>query len=223
MGYPTPDVAPNTVTCRALFVPDDEGFLAVVRGALQELTISSFWEKVGTLTPSEAAEACQDMFDRFCFNEGSCRVIGEIIAYTGNGSPNLNWLACDGRELSQTEYPDLYDVIGSTYGEASAGNFRIPDLRGRSLTGQGTGTGIPQVVLGQQYGEASHTLSVGEMPSHAHSTGNSLTGAAVMPGEGPVLIPNPIPASTGYTGGDGAHNNLPPRLGIMYLIVAKDG
>lgn len=164
-------------------------------------------------------------------------MIGEVIAYAGTVSPRSNWLLCNGAEVSQTAYPDLYAVIGNTYGEASVGNFLLPDLRGRSLAGAGLGPGLDPVDVGLLYGEQAHTLSTDEIPAHnhvdtghQHTTGNSVTGAAVMPGEGPVLIPNPIPALTGSasanisnTGGGAAHNTVGPRLGITYLIVAAEG
>lgn len=164
-------------------------------------------------------------------------MIGEIVSYAGATSPKANWLVCDGSQVAQTDYPDLYAVIGDIYGAADTGNFRLPDLRGRTQAGTGTGTDLDPVSIGQKFGEKSHTLTTAEIPAHnhsdsghAHSTGNSLTGAAVVPGEGPVLIPNPIPASTGMgyasignTGDGGAHNNIPPRMGILMLIVAKDG
>lgn len=237
MGYLTPNVAPASVVCRALFIPDDEAYLAIMRGALQTLTFPENWDKFGALSPEEAANMFMDTFNRFCLEKDTCRMIGEIVAYAGAVSPKVNWLACDGSEVLIASYPDLYIVIGDTYGSASADHFRLPDLRGRSLAGSGTGEGLNTVSVGQKYGEQDHKLTAAEIPAHnhsdtghAHSTGNSLTSAAVMPGEGPVLVPNPIPASTGSgsanisnTGGDGSHNTVGPRVGITYLIVAKDG
>jgi microcystin-dependent protein len=230
-------MAPGGITCRALFVPDSEACLAVVRGALQELTIPYNWTKYGALTPDESAALFVDMFNSFCFAEGPCRMIGEIIAFAGTVSPKPNWLLCNGAEVAQATYPDLYAVIGDTYGAASVGNFLLPDLRGRSLSGFGSGPGLNPIDVGQRYGEQSHILSTDEIPAHnhadtghQHTTGNSATGVAVTPGELPVLVPNPIPALTGSasanitnTGGGSGHNTIGPRLGIMYLIVAKDG
>ena len=64
---------------------------------------------------------------------------------------------------------------------------------------------------------------------HVHSIGNSLIFLALT-GEEPVLMPNPIPAVTGSgnaaitnTGSGDPHNTIGPRLGITFLIVAKDG
>jgi len=72
MGYLTLSEAPVTTTCRALFVPDSQDCLAVVRGALMALTLPENWELYGTLTQEESAAVFQEMFDRFCASEGDC-------------------------------------------------------------------------------------------------------------------------------------------------------
>lgn len=222
MPYLTPDEVPDNATCRALFIPNNEQYLAVVRGALQELTFAYNWTKYGAVTPEEAASSFLDMFDRFSFNEGTCRVIGELITFAGATSPNVNWLLCDGSNVLIDDYPDLYAVIGDAFGVAPATYFKLPDLRGRTPAGVGTGAGIPTVTLGEYYGEADHTLTESEMPSHVHSS----VGSTTLPdttGEIPALADYFTPSFTGSAGGDQPHNNLPPRLGINYLIVAKDG
>jgi len=45
------------------------------------------------------------------------------------------WLVCDGRAVAVARYPALFRVIGYIYGKQSAGFFRLPDYRGRSLRG----------------------------------------------------------------------------------------
>lgn len=237
MGYLTLNTAPGTTTCRALFVPDSEECLAIVRGAIQELTFAYNWFPDGALTPQQSADVFLPMFDALCFNKGPCRVIGEIIAYAGNSSPNSLWLACDGSTVSQADFPDLYTVIGTIYGSAPAGQFRLPDLRGRSPSGAGSPPFLSPVTLGQQYGEELHTLTVAEMPSHSHSDaghthGESAavpTAIAIGPGvPAPSAIPSASVTGIGYanignTGLSDGHNTIGPRLGITYLIVAKDG
>ena len=237
MGYLTLSAAPDSVICRALFVPNSPEVLAIVRGAIEDLTSPASWSKFGALTPEQSAACFQDMFDRFCLEKDTCRMIGEIVAYAGAVSPKSQWLACDGSEVSIITYQDLYAVIGNAYGAASAGHFRLPDLQGRSPAGVGTGAGLPAVALGQKFGEAAHSLTVQEIPAHSHAdTGHihsipSTTTFLALTGEEPVSIPIPlIPSWTGAasanianTGGSGAHNNQSPSLGILYLIVAMDG
>lgn len=159
-------------------------------------------------------------------------MIGEIVPYAGAFSPKDNWLVCDGSEVSQVDYPDLYNVIGNAYGSASAGAFRLPDLRARAPIGSSE-----TYPIGTQIGEAEHTLTVAEMPAHNHTdTGHqhsipSTITFTALTGEEPVNIPVPlVPSYTGLasanianTGSGDAHNNIPPSLAITYLIVAKDG
>lgn len=65
-------------------------------------------------------------------------------------------------------------------------------------------------------GEASHTLTVAEMPSHDHST----EAAYVSAGSGTItkswLAWGAGTGKVQYTGGDGAHNNMPPYL-VVYV------
>jgi len=220
VGYLTADACPADSVCRALFIPNDEAFLAIVRGALEELTFSYNFDKYGTLEPEDMAACFQDMWDKFCFNEGICRMIGEIIAYAGPTSPDARWLPCDGSSLLRADYPDLFTVIGTTYGAADGTHFNVPDLQGRAALGSGSGSGLTPRTVGDSGGEESHVLSVGELASHVHSTGNSAVLGTSAPPPFDALGPNPFPAVTGSTGNDDPHNNMQPFLAINYLIVA---
>ena len=46
-------------------------------------------------------------------------------------NPKGRWLFCDGREISREAYSDLFEAIGTTYGEGDGTTtFNIPDRRG---------------------------------------------------------------------------------------------
>lgn len=234
MAYLTPDTLPADTICRVLFIPNNREFIANVTGALQLLTFADSFVPQGALTPEETAEAYKPMFDAFCFNEGTCRVIGEIITYAGVTSPDPKWLVCDGDLVEVADYPDLYNVIGHIYGIADADHFYLPDLRGRAAAGAGSGPGLTPVVVGDVYGEEDHTLIIAEMPAHSHTdTGHAHSEIPALPTAITIGVGAPAPSAlpgigfTGSasanltdTGGDGGHNNIGPRLGITYLIVA---
>jgi len=94
--------------------------------------------------------------------------IGTIKAWSGSTVPE-NWMLCDGRALQQADYPELYAVVGVTYGTGSSEEsvvttFALPDLRDKFAMGSNPATRA----LGLVGGEASHVLTLAEMPSHSH-------------------------------------------------------
>ncbi len=104
---------------------------------------------------------------------------GSILGFGGSSAPT-GWLLCDGtayNAVTSPQYQPLYDVIGITYGGTNNTNFKVPDLRGRTLIGSGTGTatGATNKTLGSTPtsgvgGEETHTLTSNEMASHNHGT-----------------------------------------------------
>ena len=61
--------------------------------------------------------------------------VGTIIAYGGANVPG-GWLKCEGDEVSKIAYPDLYNIIGDTWGTASdTTKFKLPNAKGRVLQG----------------------------------------------------------------------------------------
>lgn len=84
---------------------------------------------------------------------------GIILPFAGSTSPT-GWIVCDGAAYSQTDYPELFGALGSSYntqvnpttGAAyaapSAGQFRVPDMRGLFLRGEGTASGGDAVSVG---------------------------------------------------------------------------
>lgn len=74
------------------------------------------------------------------------------------------WLLCDGRALLRTSYPELFDVIGTSFG-ATGGSayFNLPDARGKAAAAAGGSH-----VMGDSVGAETHALTETEMPSHTH-------------------------------------------------------
>lgn len=62
-----------------------------------------------------------------------------MITTWGGSDENIpeGWLLCDGSNVSQTQYAALYSVVGTNFGaNPPAGEFYLPDLRGRFVRGQ---------------------------------------------------------------------------------------
>lgn len=77
--------------------------------------------------------------------------MGEISWVAFNYAP-FGWLPCDGQTLAINSYPDLYNVIGTTYGGDGVTTFVLPDMRGRIPISRGTGSGLSNRVVGEQGG-----------------------------------------------------------------------
>jgi len=235
IGWLTPDAPAGGFICRRLLIPNGIDWLAIVTGALNELIYEYNFEEFGTEDIPATVAAFRTMFDRFCFDNGEeCRLIGEIVTFAGSSNPSTNFLPCDGASVLRADYPDLFAVIGTTYGSVDGTHFNVPDLRGRVPVGVGAGPGLSTYTLGTAGGEETHQLTTSELAAHTHtdsghahtyvpavaSVGAAITGVPVpsaVPGVGVTGTGN---ASISSTGGDAAHNNIQPYLALNYYIVA---
>ncbi len=103
------------------------------------------------------------------------------------------------------------------------GQNGTPDLRNRFVLGAGSSYG-----LGDTGGEASHTLTTSEMPSHKHiSPFNERGEASGYPwgiassghyGSNGGIDYDNYWAYTSPVGGGSAHNNMPPYLALYYIM-----
>lgn len=206
----TPDFAlfSAPVQCRTIELPGD--LWSYITGALLPLTYVTNWEQFGTATPEESAEYFQDVIGEYLTS--MCAHIGEIRPFTFSPLPD-RWLVLDGTAVSVTDYPGLAAVVPSSW--ISGGDINLPDMATRSLVGAGTG-----YALGAVGGEEEHTLTVAEMPSHSHSYDIAVLTVDIA-GELPAPALDALaPASTGSTGGNDPHNNMPPFLVIHWGIYA---
>lgn len=143
-------------------------------------------------------------------------IIGEIRQYAGETAPS-GWLLCDGSAINRITYSELFEVIGTTYGEGNGSTtFNIPDMRGRVGIGSSS-----SYELGDTGGEYTHLLTVDEMPSHTHAIGYRTQGNHN--GSMWVVDPGTITAyadnnCVSARGGSQAHNNMQPYVAINFII-----
>ena len=60
--------------------------------------------------------------------------VGAICKYAGETIPE-DYLQCDGSSLLRTDYPDLFNAIGTTYGSVDSLHFNLPDIKSRTVVG----------------------------------------------------------------------------------------
>lgn len=140
---------------------------------------------------------------------------GLIYPLATENVPN-GFLPCDGRECSRTEYSELFEAIGTIYGEGDGSTtFNVPDLQTRVPVGVGDGYD-----LGDDGGEEKHTLSVEELPSYSISIPGRLNSTSG--GSGAFEYSGNWQAETTYnieSGGSGqAHNIMQPYTVVNYII-----
>ena len=138
---------------------------------------------------------------------------GTILAYGGPISDesrsdlkSRGWLLCDGAEVSQTSYPDLWRAIGLTWGTGDrARTFNLPDLRGVFLRGMNGGrdgkSGDP---------DATNRTSLARGGSRGNNVG-SFQGDALQNVRGTIGNFNCFGALKGTTGGPFVRSDQVPR------------
>jgi len=90
--------------------------------------------------------------------------IGSMQMWLSN-TPPTKWLLLQGQSLLRATYPDLFAVIGTTWGAVDSTHFTLPDMQSRSPYGYNP----PGAGLGTVGGTATATLNVGNLPAHNHA------------------------------------------------------
>ncbi len=161
--------------------------------------------------------------------------LGEVIAAAFSVVPH-GWAACDGALLNIADYPDLYQLLSTTYGGDGITTFALPDLRGRVIVDNDSSGFLP----GNTGGETVHTLTLAEMPVHSHLVNVTNVSGAIGTPNGNYLAASSDPTTTVFyrptgdgstlntgtianTGGSQPHENMPPYLVMNYFICIGGG
>ncbi|MXO90564.1 phage tail protein [Pontixanthobacter aquaemixtae] len=173
---------------------------------------------------------------------GTDEYIGEVMLVGYNFCPRSSTEAA-GQLLPISQYSALFSLYGTTYGGDGRTTMGLPDLRGRTVIGQGTGPGLTTRPLGQRSGAEEVTLITSQIPAHSHTgqvraehtaqadTGNP-SGNAIGRTTTPIYSDTATPASTGALhsgtlhidvsgGGNQAHPNMQPYLAMRYCVVLE--
>ena len=168
--------------------------------------------------------------------------VGMIVMF-GGATPPDNWKLCDGTVYNNTDIPLLAPILNNAFGGSIGTSNAVPDMRIAFPVGTGTITGgyfgdpSATMSLGETGGEPWHTLVSAEIPSHTHPVtdpqhqhdvdymfgGGGTTGPFTAGTDGNLYTTATELASTGITvnantGGDSSHNNMPPYIGLNFII-----
>ena len=93
--------------------------------------------------------------------------VGQLM-YIGFNYPPKGWAFCNGQLLPINQNQALFSLLGTTYGGDGRTNFALPNMQGRVPVHQGNSQ-FASYFIGQTGGSESATLSVANLPAHAHS------------------------------------------------------
>jgi len=165
--------------------------------------------------------------------------LSEIRIFSFNFAPK-GWALCNGQLLPINQNQALFSLLGTTYGGNGQTNFALPNLQGKAPTHKGSG-----LTLGQTGGEYAHTVSISELPTHAHTfsinscvdsatnnadlgppTGaywanNGKTAYSTQDPNNQINTGAMHPSTVSNIGGSQPHNNTQPYLTLNFCIALQ--
>jgi microcystin-dependent protein len=162
--------------------------------------------------------------------------LAEIRIFTGNFAPK-GWALCDGQLLPISQNTALFSLLGTTYGGDGKSTFALPNLQGSTPMQAGQGPGLSLRDLGEIGGEQTVTLLQTEMPAHSHGVQAAASSGLPSPtnnawasggkgrpatfGASGAQNVQMNPFGTSISGGNLPHNNMPPFLGLTFIIALQ--
>jgi len=186
--------------------------------------------------PTAAAGTSTTQLATTAFVAQNAVLTGALLMWPTSSAPS-GYLLCNGSAVSRTTYSALFSVISTTFGAGDGSTtFNLPNYADNMPIGVGTIATAVGITGGSKDAVVvSHThtaTSVVTDPSHTHTqtlgnAGGSVGSNASYTGSGANQVTASInAASTGITvatsnsttGVSGTNANLPPYLGINFII-----
>jgi microcystin-dependent protein len=156
--------------------------------------------------------------------------LSEIRLMSFNFAPK-GWAFCNGQFLPINQNQALFSLLGTMFGGNGQTTFALPDFRGRVPIHVGAGH-----TLAERAGEEAHTLSISELPTHAHvhnatsavqtsQFGTNQHMLAQSQGSQAYTAAGSLVAmdagSLSNVGGSQAHLNMQPFLTVSFCIALQ--
>ncbi|HYW71904.1 MAG TPA: tail fiber protein [Pyrinomonadaceae bacterium] len=153
--------------------------------------------------------------------------LSEIKLASFNFAPK-GWALCNGQTLPINQNQALFSLLGTTYGGNGQTTFNLPNLRGRTPIGMGSGH-----TLGEAAGTTAVTVNIQQLPTHLHALQASTTVGDTPAANNTVFAnagnlygpPNNLttldPTTVTSVGGSQAHTNMMPYLAVTFIIALQ--
>ena len=157
--------------------------------------------------------------------------LAELRIFSFDFAPK-GWAQCNGQLLPINQNQALFSLLGTQFGGNGQTTFALPNLQDKVPMHVG---GSFQPNPGQTGGEAAHTLTVSEMPTHMHflQGTNTVADQAVPTGnvfgttsantynkatQSPTTL---APTTVGNVGGSQPHENRSPYIALNVCIALQ--
>ena len=168
--------------------------------------------------PSSLNDSCRAIMADVAAWYAAVDPAGRIEQYGGSSVPS-GWLECDGSAVSRATYARLFAAISTTWGAGDGSTtFNVPDFRGRTLIGKGTGSGLTARALAATGGEENHTLTQAELPTSTATIATQTQNLGTGGGSGVNFKVAGSGDTTGALGSGTGHNTMQPFAVTMFII-----
>jgi microcystin-dependent protein len=154
---------------------------------------------------------------------------GTVVMFASQTAPN-GWLECDGSDVSRSNFSDLFNNIGTSFGSGDGSTtFTLPDLRGEFVRGWDNGRGADSGrSFGSSQGDAIRNITGSFQHRSDSNTGQARGEIGAFTGQ----AANNPPGSA-HSGGSNsarrvnfdasrevptADENRPRNIALMYII-----
>jgi microcystin-dependent protein len=181
-----------TSNCRNIIYLNDELNTTQIGGRIVTNNLRLY---NGSIIFSDGSEQSTAFSNQYKIKVDAMHVVGAVQVYAGVAADPSGWFICDGRLLSQAEYPALFAAIGQMYvGNKSINQalfFCIPDMRNLYVRGNAPSNNNTYSLPSTQSTSSTGQFKPMQVQAHKH--------AYIDRGEGTVNVVKNVGTGAQYT------------------------